>query len=355
MIHVIFFDQWFTSITQVIADLKGKYGNKLRVVACSENENHAYKSVVDEFIVADWRQQNSDESLSIQYTTWLKNTIVANNVDIAFLRKYPNWVVENQKMFEHLEADIVMDIKNIAQFSSKSAIYNSLSLTKQSWLIPKYYLLSKDRYEINNILKDYMNSSKEYCLKLDSEEGGQSFRKISKNILYGVNRIMYPPLNKLTPMEVQKMLEEYSIAEQNQEIMFMEYLHGPEISVDCLRLGEEFIAICREKVSSNRSEIVYCDNSISELCEQLQQTFNIKGPFNVQFRWAEKEKAFENMRLTDINFRMSGGIYLETSVGCNICELYIANKLGFSTTNILNNFKSLDIRTVTHYEHAIKI
>lgn len=350
MIHVIFFDQWFTSITTVMKDLKDKYGKALKIVACSENPNHAYRGVVDEFIVANWKD-SSNKPESEQYTDWLLNRLKEHKVDIAFLRKHTDFIIENEEKFKDIPIDIVLDINNIKLYKNKTDIYNKLNTTPLSRIVPEYY---KDTDTILSMLDRYTMYNKKYIIKLDSEEGGQSFRKIESTLKLptGIDMLLKPVNNTIS---VSSAIEIVKSTRNKKNIIFMPYLYGPELSVDCVSINKGFVALCRKKVSEDRSEVVYRNTQISNLCEEIQRTLNIKGPFNVQFRYTKKDASFDDMRLTDINFRMSGGVYLETAIGCNICELYIANRLNLVTDELLEKFLYFKEKTVTHYETGIEI
>lgn len=47
MVHVIYFNQFFSSIRGVIQSLKDMFGNSIMIIASSRNPEHAYKDVVD--------------------------------------------------------------------------------------------------------------------------------------------------------------------------------------------------------------------------------------------------------------------------------------------------------------------
>jgi hypothetical protein len=137
----------------------------------------------------------------------------------------------------------------------------------------------------------------------------------------------------------------------------MELLDSPEISVDCYKSKQGFIAICREKIKDTRVQRIYYNEEISKICEKIGDIFNFRFPFNVQFRVAHNEisNKIENLRLLEINPRMSGGTYYSTLFDMNICNVCLCDVLNKVDEYDISKFVKFEDKRVTHVERAISI
>jgi biotin carboxylase len=98
-------------------------------------------------------------------------------------------------------------------------------------------------------------------------------------------------------------------------MLLMEYLDGPEYSVDCVGdQGRLVCAIARKKpVQAGRGQLIDMREEILDATAQLARTYGLNGVFNVQFR-----EGAGKLRLLEINPRMSGGIGMACVAGPNL-------------------------------------
>ena len=98
-------------------------------------------------------------------------------------------------------------------------------------------------------------------------------------------------------------------------MLLMEYLDGQEYSVDCVGdHGKLIAAVARKKPSqSGRGQLIDMRADIIEATAKLARDFGLNGNFNVQFREGAGE-----LRLLEINPRMSGGIGMACVAGPNL-------------------------------------
>lgn len=111
---------------------------------------------------------------------------------------------------------------------------------------------------------------------------------------------------------------------QFRTMLLMEYLDGPEYSVDCVGdAGRLVTAVVRRKLPhSGSGQLIDMRADILASCRALCQTHQLSGVFNVQFRERDGQP-----RLLEINPRMSGGVGMACLAGPNLP--YIA-LLGFA-------------------------
>jgi biotin carboxylase len=98
-------------------------------------------------------------------------------------------------------------------------------------------------------------------------------------------------------------------------MLLMEYLDGHEYSVDCVGdNGRLVAAVARKKpMQAGRGQLIDMRQDILDATAALAAEFGLNGCFNVQFR-----EGAGQLRLLEINPRMSGGIGMACVAGPNL-------------------------------------
>lgn len=104
-------------------------------------------------------------------------------------------------------------------------------------------------------------------------------------------------------------------------MLVMEYLDGPEFSVDCVGdNGKLVCAVARKKSPiPGQGQLIDAREDILESTRQLTTAYSLNGCFNVQFREGKN-----GLGLLEINPRMSGGIAMACLAGPNLPYLALA-------------------------------
>lgn len=365
MVNVIYFNQWFSSIAPVIADIKQKMGKGIKIIASSRNPEHAYKGVVDEFIVEDW-EQSEDEIISERnYLNFVLNVCKEYKVDIFFVKKNAELISSMEVSFKKLGVNLVLeDIYTLEKLESKANVYDYLTnklIPDNSYIIPRYFRFGykdtgEESTEFSNIMASVDEGRDSWCLKLDIDEGGTSFRKIKPHKILKLQNLNSFRVNEITVIEAVDMVRNLK-DEELTKLLFMETLDEPEISIDCYDSHHGFIAICRKKLAGSRAQKIYYEEELKNICLEIKSLFGLKKPFNVQFRVKKggNPDNIKDLRLLEINPRMSGGTYYSTLYDMNIAEMVIKDILGCSTLEDYNKFVNFEDKKVTFVEQAIKL
>lgn len=362
MASVVYFNQWFSSITAVIEDIKKKYGENIYIIASSKNENHVYKTAVDKFIVEDW-ESAAETSVSMKnYVDYVLNLCKENKVDIFFVRKNSKYVAQRRDEFEALGVKVLTeDFDTLELIDKKHKVYEHLINEGMEEIIPKFFNttdMDEDtaRDKIEDVaLNSGKNGNPKWCLKLASDEGGCSFRVIDAEPNISMDSLRAFRINRLSGNEVLSLINGASKKSWDR-LMFMEVLKSPEISVDCYNSSKGFVAICRSKIEG-RFQKLYFNEQLYNYCKTICNIFGLKNPFNVQFRVVDGGSPDEvsDLRLLEINARMAGGTYYAALFDMNICELCLKDQLGTITEADVAKYINFDTKYVTHVERAIKL
>jgi biotin carboxylase len=91
-----------------------------------------------------------------------------------------------------------------------------------------------------------------------------------------------------------------------RDVLVMQYLPGPERSVDCLAHDGKLICcvVRRKPMGTEGAQLLEENPAIEELARRLTSHFQLGGVFNIQFRDGDGTPY-----LLEINPRMSGGLH----------------------------------------------
>jgi hypothetical protein len=110
-------------------------------------------------------------------------------------------------------------------------------------------------------------------------------------------------------------------------LLVSEYLPGTEWSVDCVcRDGRTIVAVARRKLG--RAQLLETQGPPIDLAARAVAAFRLSGLINVQCRAAGMDD--DDIRLLEINPRMSGGCLYTRFSGVNLPWWHVALELGLA-------------------------
>lgn len=126
-------------------------------------------------------------------------------------------------------------------------------------------------------------------------------------------------------VSVEVMREAIMRAGGPVRLLAMEYLRGPEWSLDCVcDRGELIAGVARRK--RGRVQELEVDGPIFGMAREAVALFGLSGQINVQFKAADLDGG--DPRLLEINPRMSGGMARTRFAGINLPWTHVALLLG---------------------------
>lgn len=350
----IYFNQWFSSIANVIEDIKSR--NMVRVVASSRTPEHAYRYSVDKFVIEDWEEVKNSESSSMKnYVDWVLDLCQKEHVDLFFVKKHAVHIMKQAKRFKELGVILISEDYHVLKLmESKAGVYERLDASGIHALqscIPEFRTFDASEDAILYLEKHRHKNN--ICLKFDKDEGGASFRAINDKRPSWKDLYFYD-VNTMTTDDACRLITD--AGKKVNRLIFMEMLDSPEISIDCYNSENGFIALARMKVSGRKQKLFYSEE-LADICKQMGDVLGLKFPYNAQFRVKSGGSAdnISDLRLLEINPRMSGGLYYEVLCGKNIAEVCMREKLGFGDTIDIAPFMNFEDQYVTHVEKGIII
>lgn len=302
---VIWFNQWFTTIYHTIVEFKklGYY-----IVASSSNPDHIYLTLADNKIAEPTGLTPGE------YCEWALKVCKENHIDYFFPKKMREKISERMDEFSSIGTTTISDSVDILNnFQSKDAVYNELHYIG----INPEYKIATTWEELLEYIKETKSNFETCCMKLDTDEGGASFRVIQDES----NTTSKPGITIEQAidfyMELSRKREASSKNTSPLKMMVMPLLSGPEISADCLYTKDGLVCLARSKMN-NRVQVVHTPEDVQKYCEKIQYYYQFQYPFNVQFRWMGEE-----LKLLEINPRISGGIHMTFPTGIVIPVLAV--------------------------------
>lgn len=297
----VWFNHWFSTAYYYISYLQS---NGYYVVATNKRGTCVYRTVADEFYI----EPDIEGSAYLKYClTFCKE----HNIDIFIPRQGISYIISNLNEFEKIGVKVLCErnkhLYNILNSKlDTSLLFSNLDIVS----VPEHFVVrtaNEFKYIYDYIQKKYG----EVCIKYNSDEGGQSYKRISPHTP-NINRIRE---NNGLIFDFDYVYECLSSVESFDPLVVMPYLNGDEVSVDCFGVGDKFIAVPRYKLS-NRVTRLEQNDEIYNICKKFWQAVNIHAPFNVQFRYHNDE-----LYILEVNTRLSGGAWKAKEVGVDFVSL----------------------------------
>jgi len=278
-----------------------------------------------EILYTDSRLDNFSESQYFErepnfssetYYQWCLEIIEKYHVSLFLPQRKAIYLSQFQKLFENKTLLLnVGDNQTLQICYDKGRLYRFLSKTDVP--MAKFFLINT----LEEFEKAYfylLEKTEFICIKPRKDAGSRGFKLIYQNTPFDWFDAHYQ-------ISYQALAQSFS--QKMQAAVLMEFLPEDEISVDCLAKDNQLVAcIARVKWQDNVHERILMDENIRHYCEELINSLNLNGIFNVQF----KGKSGINYFL-EINTRMSGGIHYSDLSGINLLFWAIALNL-----NLLN-------------------
>ncbi len=158
------------------------------------------------------------------------------------------------------------------------------------------------------------------CVKPPQGVFGGGFWKLKSN------RSMFDTLMNPDGHEIAPNIMRNAIADAaGKRLLVLEYLAGPEWSVDCVcKNGELIVGVGRRKLG--RVQQLEVDGPVMDIARQAISAFGLSGLINVQCKAADAEG--NDVRLLEINSRMSGGCLYTRYSGVKLPWVHVALELG---------------------------
>lgn len=201
----------------------------------------------------------------------------------------------------------------------KGLFYQALTKAGHQDMLPHYHLWSDQQPDLFADLVQRIKALPGHpaaCVKPVRGIFGQGFFQFSDSPC-PEQQLFFPDQKVIKPeVFLDLALQSASQRQHQRTWMLMEFLSGPEYSVDTLAYQGKLIShVAREKGKiDSHGQMIVNDPQLKAYLQALASTFELSGVFNAQFR----RDIHGNLKVMEINPRFSGGAGLSLLAGVDL-------------------------------------
>lgn len=310
--RVIWFNHWFSQAFNFVNMLKRDERNY--VIASAKVEDFIFGANADE------RHTEPRGITGEEYVRWCVDFCKEHSVDVFFAKRWAREVVKHAEDFAAVGTVLAAD-RNMDTVRLLESKMDSCEFMKKHGLCPVPYMERVTSVsaleEAYRHVKERYGESSYVCVKADVDEGGITYKRLYDE--HNGKRFF-------DDMSYSGFLEDMKRREAEKGRLYpmvvMPYLDDPEVSIDCMYISGELIAVPRFK-TDNHITMLRFDPDMIRTAERISEKLKIEYPYNIQLRLLNGEYVF-----MEINTRMAGGSYKADMVGADFPQLAVSYALG---------------------------
>jgi carbamoylphosphate synthase large subunit len=253
------------------------------------------------------------------YAAWCARFCLEHGVDLFIVQRGAPAVVARRHLFPPTTRILVAgDAPTLERIADKDAFYAAVHAAGLPAPISRAVSTPA---EFDAACADLAARGLPACVKPRRGVFGQGFWRLDPDaglmqaLIAGDDR-------RIAPALIRQALAD---AADPPALLVMEYLPGPEWSLDCVcERGRLVVGVARRK--RGRVQELEVDGPIFDIARAAVDLFGLSGLVNVQLKAADE--AGEDPRLLEINPRMSGGVARSRFAGVNLPWRNLALQLG---------------------------
>ena len=315
----IWFNRWFTTVSHFIELIRANdEGRRFEFFGTHSNKDALYLQYCD-YAFTEPSVSGDD------YIEFCLDFCRKHKIDIFIPRKENVRISKRLADFKAIGVKVLVcpDSDLMEMLDNKAAAYHSIMQKEEAGAelvaIPDFYVVNN----INDFKLAYQTLREKghtVCFKPVIGEGATGFRVIEDKI-ESIDQLFRRASSRRLPFH--HACEILSQQEIFPDLMVLEYLDGPEYSIDCVASNQKlYAAIPRMKGEGRIREIVNHQELI-QFAYRFHQHYQLPYIFNIQVKYNQGVP-----KLLEINPRMSGGMHFSCLTGLNLPYLAIKVLLG---------------------------
>jgi carbamoyl-phosphate synthase large subunit len=252
------------------------------------------------------------------YTNSILEIVESEEIDIIF-PTLQDEIIIYRKLASQIKVKVALPSSdNFKILVDKESLYQYLEDSPLTKVVPKYFGFQKND-ELEQLVKKYFADQKYVCVKPSQGHGGLGFGILT-------SRENYLQAIKNGERNIYSITDYCDIDCTDKRIL-MEYLDGPEYSVDILVSHGEIVVVVprkRNRVSNGiviEGQVVFNEELI-RISSDVAKTLSRNGFLNLQFI-----ESHQGYKLTDVNARFCGSQVMSLGAGVNFPYLFIQYNL----------------------------
>lgn len=290
-----------------------KKGCKVVIYGTDKNENAVGKFFVNKF----FKCADSLKSPK-KFGSQILNLVKAHNIDLIV----PNGnedIIALRKIKKKLNIPILdSQTEYKKDYFNKKVVYESL-INEFPEICPRYSIF-KDRKNFDLVKKKLNHPRNNIILKPLSATGGRGVYELSNK----VDKNIFSNRYDIQQIDNKKILEYINIKSKNEEILALEKLSNPILSVYSICMnGHNFFSLTQEREWGNASQTlrgkVKHDKKIEKIASKIIKILNLSYLVNMEFGFDKEKK----LKLFDLNPRIAASSSVHVELGINFPKMAI--------------------------------
>jgi hypothetical protein len=317
MRHItVWLNKNLSSAFNIIESLRAAQQHEtLRILCSHTNPDFPAFRISDAFEV---EPRGPSEATYLDYCTEI---IRRHGVNVFIPGKMTRSIVRERRRFDELGVTLIhaADADTLKLLENKARFYRAIPDGLAA--VPDYRVVTS-LAEFEEAVSWLRSRNHTVCFKPAVSMFGLGFRVVTERGT-ALDRLLNGDPVKIGLPELRMFLGQQP---SFRDVLVMQYLPGPERSVDCLAHGGELVCcvIRRKPCGAEGGQLLEENPAIEETVRRLTRHFRLNGVFNIQFR-----DDAGTPYLLEINPRPSGGLHYSCLSG--VAFMYWAVRLALGT------------------------
>jgi ATP-grasp in the biosynthetic pathway with Ter operon len=317
-VTLIWFNQGYSSVRDALVMIREEAGNDVRLLASHRDRYAPVMHVADDVLLEPEISRSTPEG-EAAYLDFCLETCVAKGVDLFVAQAGRTSLASHHAAFAAIGTKLLVpaDGETLKLIDDKARFYEAAIAAD----IPMPWTREiTDAGGYDTALAELDSLGLAACVKPPQGVFGGGFWKLkSEQRLF--DTLMNPDGHQITPAVMRDAITNAPGA----RLLVLEHLTGPEWSVDCVcKDGELIVGVGRRKLG--RAQQLEVDGPIFDIARKAIRAFGLSGLINVQCKAADADG--NDVRLLEINSRMSGGCLYTQYSGVKLPWVHVALELG---------------------------
>lgn len=257
------------------------------------------------------------------YAQWCLEQAVGRGVDLFWPQAWLAAIADAEAAFSEAGIRLMLpaDGGTLRRLQDKALVTADLRVAGLP--VPETHE-AHDLASFDAAVRDLLGRGRTVCVKPPHGIFGAGFWRLTEGT--GLYRTLTSVDTRDLPLTVFRSAFGEAASLHPERVLVMEHLAGPEWSVDVLaRRGTVLRAVARRK--EGRARVMEVDGPAIALARDLVALYGLSQVVNVQLRAADA--AGHDLRVLEVNTRMSGGMDATRVTGANLAWEAVAEALGW--------------------------
>jgi ATP-grasp in the biosynthetic pathway with Ter operon len=317
-VTLIWFNQGYSSVRDALVMIREEAGGQIRLLASHRDPYAPVMHAADD-VMLEPALKRSTPLGEAAYLAFCLETCAARGVDLFVVQSGRAALAAHKDAFAAIgtKLSVPADTTTLKLIDDKARFY---PVARAAGIPMPWTLAINDVAGYDAALDVLAERGLDACVKPPQGVFGGGFWKLKPG--RGLfSTLMDPDSHEIAPDIMRTAIAGTS----GKRLLVLEHLAGPEWSLDCVcKDGDLIVGIGRQKLG--RVQRLEIDGPIFAIARKAIRTFGLSGLINVQCKAANADGS--DVRLLEINTRMSGGCLYTRYSGVKLPWVHVALELG---------------------------